>query len=76
VISAPLCAILGKVSAILAACDPPDIFNGSTTTLQRNALNSNPTFIFRSGNPQVFHIGAKKSGNVRESVVRIAIRFL
>ena len=63
-ISAPSSAILGKISAILATRDPPDIFNGSITALQGDALNSNPTFIFRSGNPQVFHVCVKKSGDV------------
>ena len=75
-ISAPFSTILGDIPAVLAARDPPDILNGPATALQRDALNSNPTLVFRSGNPQVFHVGAKKSGDVRESIVRIAIRFL
>jgi len=75
-ISAPPSTILGKISAILATRDPPDILDCSVATLQGDALNSDPTFVFRSGNPQVFHVCVKKSGDVRESIVRIAIGFL
>ena len=75
-ISAPLSTIFGKISAILAARDPPDILNGSATAFQRDALNGNPTFVLRSGDSQVFHVRVKEPGNVRESVVCITIRFL
>lgn len=50
-ISASFSTIFGKISAILAACDPPDILNSPTTALQRDALNSDPAFVLRSGNP-------------------------
>ena len=75
-ITATLSTILGNISAILVACDPPDVLNRSATAFQRDALNSNPTFVFCSGNPQVSHVCVKEPGDVRESVVCIAICFL
>ena len=76
VVSAPPRTILGKISAILAACDLPDILDSSATALQRHALNGNPTLVLRSGNSQVFHVGVKESCDVRESVLCVSIRLL
>ena len=75
-VSAPFRTIPGKISAILAACDLPDILDSFVTALERNTLNGNPTLVLRSGNSEVFHVSVKESCNVRESVMCIAIRFL
>lgn len=75
-IPAPLGTIFGKISAILVAGDPPDILDGSVAAFERDALDSNPTLVLRSGNSQISHVGVKKSCNVRESVVRVAVGFL
>lgn len=63
-VSAPLSAILREISAVLVACNPPDVLNSSITTFERDALNGNPTFVLRSSDSQVFDIGVKESCNV------------
>jgi len=75
-VSTPFGAILRKISAILAARDLPDILDGFVTTLQRDALNGDPTLVLRSSNSEVFHVDVKESCDVREGVVCIAVRFL
>ena len=75
-VSAPPSTILGKIPAILTACNPPDILNCSCPTLQGDSLNGNPTFVLRPSNSQVLDVGMEEPRDVRESVMRVAVRFL
>ena len=63
-VSALLSNVLRKISAILVTCDPPNILNGSTAALQRDALNGNPALVLGSSDSQIFHVGMKESRDV------------